>query len=1167
MTQTTSPIFNGEISMSGNEVVIPSKSQCFDFSYSTTEISFPNIQTNEVSTLFLLNNKLVRFCPIKSMNNTVVCTMNTDGSFTDTLCPCVSDNNTDCVIQINYLSLTSLQLDKYNPSRFFIENRDSTFSSKKAANVNAWSAIKIGGNSIFNFLEGLSNFFVGVDKGTTLFLTSQFYLFDDKSTFFDTEIEVTTSSIKTNKMAEKTILCQSLLVQNSKLQCIKCESGYYEFGTVGCMQESNTANCQTYDNKGKCAYCKIQYYLDPINLICKDCPNYCLRCNDTTCLLCDQNYILSGGKCLSKSSQCQNSFHDRCTKCEVGKSINSNGVCINCGTTCDSCSSSDKCNLCKKGFGVLAQNKTCGKESSVLYTSNNNAISCYSNFVLENSTCILCSEKYPNCMVCDMNNCLVCQTNFIFTGSNQKCVSKESAHCNAISNSICISCEQKFYLEEENCSPCGENCDVCRNNSLCSICTSPYYNHNGICEENKRDNCNTEGEASCLRCEDSFYFDDQSTPMSSNCTKCSPNCLTCTTYSRCLSCSDSLFLVGNTCQTMNEGCTKAMISGGGCAICENGYYRDGIECKKCDDSCKSCQYNTVCYECSDNYFWATSTSCKNYSYLTNCVSGKESVNGCTQCLDGFYIATPFCLSCQENCLLCDSTLCTKCVDNYILKNSQCYALNQVENCIKASDGLCTMCNKGYQLNTEKNGCVYQLNVFVIIGPIIGAVLFITIILLMFVFVTYKLYSRIPADERNKQIHIFDMTKTNVTMKSVNKSYIVSDKEAILFGCETMLPVGVISTDVLNVGNKSKNTIKVQFVFKHNIHSTTKYTLNIFPQVVTLRQNKACTFNFQITPLCTTRIDEVLILTVKNISSGVEDNFSFEMSGDTEISTSIDPDELVEEKKIGEGGFGIIYKGTFRENCVAIKKMKTIVEDDESLNEFKKEVQMLDKFRCDYIIYFYGAVLIPSRICMVTEFAEFGSLKDLIRNFEEPSEKLRLKFCLDAAKGIDYLHTNGILHRDIKPDNILVINLDEGVGINAKLTDFGASRNINLLQTNMTFTKGIGTPVYMAPEILNKKKYKTPADIYSFGVSMYEIVGWCDAFPQTDPMFKYSWCIANFVMDGKRLPKTDNMHQDVYNIIDKAWASNPKERTCIKGIIDELEKYYNTFNANIVVVPH
>ncbi|ELP92422.1 protein serine/threonine kinase, putative, partial [Entamoeba invadens IP1] len=52
-------------------------------------------------------------------------------------------------------------------------------------------------------------------------------------------------------------------------------------------------------------------------------------------------------------------------------------------------------------------------------------------------------------------------------------------------------------------------------------------------------------------------------------------------------------------------------------------------------------------------------------------------------------------------------------------------------------------------------------------------------------------------------------------------------------------------------------------------------------------------------------------------------------------------------------------------------------------------------------------------------------------------------------------------------------------------------------TNMTFTKGIGTPVYMAPEVLNQEYYKKPADIYSFAITMYETFGWCEAYPDDD----------------------------------------------------------------------
>ena len=133
---------------------------------------------------------------------------------------------------------------------------------------------------------------------------------------------------------------------------------------------------------------------------------------------------------------------------------------------------------------------------------------------------------------------------------------------------------------------------------------------------------------------------------------------------------------------------------------------------------------------------------------------------------------------------------------------------------------------------------------------------------------------------------------------------------------------------------------------------------------------------------------------------------------------------------------------------------------------------------------------------MTEFAPCGSLADCIRKRPEPHEKIKTKVLLDAAKGLQYLHGNGILHRDIKPDNVLVFSLDEVIGVNGKLTDFGSSRNVNLLMTNMTFTKGVGSPTFMAPAVLNKEKSKKAADVYSFGVTMYECFMWGEAFPKS-----------------------------------------------------------------------
>ena len=243
--------------------------------------------------------------------------------------------------------------------------------------------------------------------------------------------------------------------------------------------------------------------------------------------------------------------------------------------------------------------------------------------------------------------------------------------------------------------------------------------------------------------------------------------------------------------------------------------------------------------------------------------------------------------------------------------------------------------------------------------------------------------------------------------------------------------------------------------------------------------------------------------------------------------------------------------------MAIKRMKQLEEGDEekAMKEFNREVAMLDKFRCDYMIHFYGAVFIPTKICMVTEFAQYGSLKDLMKkkNQQKPRMLTCMKICADGAKGIQYIHENGILHRDIKPDNFLIISLDPNVKVNAKLTDFGATRNINQMMTNMTFTKGIGTPAFMAPEILNRQHYKKPSDVFSFAVTMYECLSWTDAYPKS--LFKFAWSIADFITSGQRRPKPECLSSKQFEIIERSWCENPKERLTIDDLVALLETEY------------
>ena len=113
---------------------------------------------------------------------------------------------------------------------------------------------------------------------------------------------------------------------------------------------------------------------------------------------------------------------------------------------------------------------------------------------------------------------------------------------------------------------------------------------------------------------------------------------------------------------------------------------------------------------------------------------------------------------------------------------------------------------------------------------------------------------------------------------------------------------------------------------------------------------------------------------------------------------------------------------------------------------------------------------------------------------------------------------------------------------------------------MTFTKGVGSPKYMAPEILNRKKYNMPADIFSFAITMLEVSVWNNAFPLSQ--FRFTWDIADYISDGKRPSLINTIQsQELQQLIQLSWCQNPKERLTIDYIVSLLETQLIKLNKN------
>ena len=178
-------------------------------------------------------------------------------------------------------------------------------------------------------------------------------------------------------------------------------------------------------------------------------------------------------------------------------------------------------------------------------------------------------------------------------------------------------------------------------------------------------------------------------------------------------------------------------------------------------------------------------------------------------------------------------------------------------------------------------------------------------------------------------------------------------------------------------------------------------------------------------------------------------------------------------------------------------------NENSLKDFLSECHAMEALRHPNIVLFLGACTKSPNFCIVLEYCSRGSLWGILQNEKIPLPwELRRNICLDAAKGVLYLHQCNppILHRDLKSLNLL---LDDGM--HCKLADFGWTRSLSNYMTNK-----IGTYQWMAPEVISGKVYTEKADVFSFGIIMWEVASREPPYKSIIfliKLFRYIWIIG------------------------------------------------------------
>ncbi|KAL7212739.1 hypothetical protein ACSBR2_015425 [Camellia fascicularis] len=192
-------------------------------------------------------------------------------------------------------------------------------------------------------------------------------------------------------------------------------------------------------------------------------------------------------------------------------------------------------------------------------------------------------------------------------------------------------------------------------------------------------------------------------------------------------------------------------------------------------------------------------------------------------------------------------------------------------------------------------------------------------------------------------------------------------------------------------------------------------------------------------------------------------------------------------KLGEGGFGSVYKGVLLNGtAIAVKQLSS--KSGQGIREFVNEVGTISALQHPNLVKLLGCCAEDNQLLLVYEFMENNSLAHALFGPDEVRSRLnwptRVQICLGIAKGLTFLHEESklkIVHRDIKPTNIL---LDKD--FNAKISDFGFAKLYEEEVTHVV-TKIAGTTGYMAPEYAMRGHLTNKADVYSFGVVTLEIV--------------------------------------------------------------------------------
>ena len=286
-----------------------------------------------------------------------------------------------------------------------------------------------------------------------------------------------------------------------------------------------------------------------------------------------------------------------------------------------------------------------------------------------------------------------------------------------------------------------------------------------------------------------------------------------------------------------------------------------------------------------------------------------------------------------------------------------------------------------------------------------------------------------------------------------------------------------------------------------------------------------------------------------------------------------PDAYDLGKELAQGSFGCVFKGVMKgtREAVAVKKLKALMSGTPEEEKFRREIEIQASCHHKFLLRLVGFVPSLEEPVLITKFISGGSLEDKLLETWKGKKRIlgwsetRLACCLvGVAIGLDYLHSQGFMHRDIKPGNVLLGNPPPL----PLICDFGSARGGDVGESH----NGVGTFVYLAPEFIESQISSQKSDVYAFGMMSYIMFAGHPYVKmengQAVALMKDAKApgatmvppidFSRGISQGVRPERVATINDAWWEVISACWSQDPNNRPPFKDIIERISSDPNAF---------